>query len=159
MNKLTLLVFVAYICPTIIVDGDWTKWTEEPCSVKCGMGVKKVSRNCTVGTTCTGKKSQKIKCFAGKKCGRAGGWSAWKDITSCSQQCGPGEKIQRRKCNAPVPAPNGDYCSGMHMRKQPCIIRKCTDVYTAWSLFSQCTSSCGPGTKRRSRKCLLKSPQ
>ena len=157
MNKLAVLIFIVHLWPSIVSNGVWSEWKETgPCHAKCGMGTKTFKRSCTSGQ-CTGKATKKVNCFSGKLCGRSGGWSAWNDETECSRQCGYGEKVQKRKCDSPSPAKDGEYCTGKHLRAEACMKRKCDDIYGPWSSFSLCSASCGSATKRRSRGCNVKS--
>ncbi|XP_050452596.1 spondin-1 isoform X2 [Cataglyphis hispanica] len=86
-------------------------------------------------------------------------WSAW---SSCSSTCGEGSRTRsrnfrlkkyRKQCKA---VPNGPALQqSIDCENEPCEgeeEEKCpADRYTEWTIWSPCSSSCGPGVKLRSR--------
>ncbi|CAK9807329.1 A disintegrin and metalloproteinase with thrombospondin motifs 3 [Anthophora plagiata] len=57
---------------------------------------------------------------------RDGGWSAWSGWNKCSRTCGVGVQCRTRKCNRPVPAYGGKYCSGSIEDCRLCDLPKCS---------------------------------
>ncbi|XP_050472499.1 A disintegrin and metalloproteinase with thrombospondin motifs 18-like isoform X2 [Bombus huntii] len=56
---------------------------------------------------------------------RDGGWSAWSGWEKCSRTCGVGVQCRTRKCNKPLPAYGGKYCSGASDDCRLCDLPKC----------------------------------
>ncbi|XP_031850064.1 A disintegrin and metalloproteinase with thrombospondin motifs 3 isoform X2 [Nomia melanderi] len=56
---------------------------------------------------------------------RDGGWSPWKQWEKCSRTCGIGVQCRTRKCNKPLPAYGGKYCSGASDDCKICDLPKC----------------------------------
>ncbi|KAJ8038941.1 Hemicentin-1 [Holothuria leucospilota] len=90
-----------------------------------------------------------------------GGWSDWTDWASCSTSCGDGMQSRIRVCNNPEPANGGRQCSGPSLDSQPCEEARCpiNGRYSDWSVWSQCSVTCGTGTKTRERECNNPPPQ
>ncbi|XP_076647528.1 A disintegrin and metalloproteinase with thrombospondin motifs 1 [Halictus rubicundus] len=57
---------------------------------------------------------------------RDGGWSPWKPWEKCSRSCGIGVQCRTRKCNKPLPAYGGKYCSGPSENCKLCDLPKCS---------------------------------
>ncbi|XP_076243278.1 A disintegrin and metalloproteinase with thrombospondin motifs 3 [Calliopsis andreniformis] len=57
---------------------------------------------------------------------RDGGWSAWSAWDKCSRTCGVGIQCRTRKCNRPLPAYGGKYCSGSSDDCKLCNLPKCS---------------------------------
>nr|XP_033324543.1 A disintegrin and metalloproteinase with thrombospondin motifs 3-like isoform X1 [Megalopta genalis] len=57
---------------------------------------------------------------------RDGGWSPWKTWEKCSRTCGIGVQCRTRKCNKPLPAYGGKYCSGPSENCKLCDLPKCS---------------------------------
>lgn len=45
-----------------------------------------------------------------------GGYSGWSGPKKCTQSCGGGVRLQKRKCNNPKPSLNGKDCYGPNKR-------------------------------------------
>ncbi|XP_011346734.1 spondin-1 isoform X2 [Ooceraea biroi] len=155
----------------------WGEWTA--CSVTCGRGHQLRQRHFMDETASTSKCSTSLtdrrNCYntQSPSCpdnGRHDGilesdkcelttWSSW---SACSSTCGEASKTRDRKFRKKkfrkqcMAVPNGpplqqsiecenDPCEGEDEEKCP------PDRYTEWSMWSPCTSSCGPGVKVRSR--------
>ncbi|CAD1468887.1 unnamed protein product, partial [Heterotrigona itama] len=56
---------------------------------------------------------------------RDGDWSAWSAWDKCSRTCGIGVQCRTRKCNKPLPAYGGKYCSGPSDDCRLCDLPKC----------------------------------
>ena len=63
-----------------------------------------------------------------------GVWEAWGAWSACSQTCGGGFQVRRRKCGFPVHASQGDWCPGRGTGTQTCNPQNCTTTYviTLW---------------------------
>ncbi|XP_015434707.1 PREDICTED: A disintegrin and metalloproteinase with thrombospondin motifs 3-like [Dufourea novaeangliae] len=57
---------------------------------------------------------------------RDGGWSPWSQWEKCSRTCGLGVQCRTRKCNKPLPAHGGKYCSGPSDDCKLCDLPKCS---------------------------------
>lgn len=102
---------------------------EEPCS-RLWCGNSNISESCKTkkgppleGTLCgTSKWCIKGRCVSTNRKNfdfgvilnkpRNGGWSGWASWSKCSRNCGVGVQCRTRKCNKPLPAYGGKYCSG-----------------------------------------------
>lgn len=86
-------------------------------------------------------------------------------------ECGGGIKEKFRSCSDPPPSCGGKECSGnkverMECNENPCkgvmaivpitfyVFPLCVDVYGDWGNFSQCSVTCGKGTRYRTRSCF-----
>jgi len=89
-------------------------------------------------------------------------WSNW---GTCSTSCGPGVKKRTRTCTNPEPEYGGLTCRerdlGPNMEPANCNLGTCpvNGVWGPWSMWSACTTSCGPGTRERKRSCNSPAPQ
>eukprot|EP00057_Strongylocentrotus_purpuratus_P022308 XP_011676782.1 PREDICTED: coadhesin-like [Strongylocentrotus purpuratus] len=112
-------------CP---VDGGWSDWTEwgacraRVCRTK---GKRFRTRSCSnpeplyEGSHCLGNSSESEKCQKAD-CPVHGGWSAWRDSTSCSSTCGYSTRNQIRTCDNPAPARRGRDCIGSSLKTKQC---------------------------------------
>ena len=80
-----------------------------------------------------------------------GGWGSWDDYSSCSATCGGGKRTRKQRCNNPLPAHKGNFCSfeglikdeyeegELKIEAKPCNLKKCPsmniDVSVKWYLL------------------------
>ncbi|MBN3300412.1 HMCN1 protein, partial [Amia calva] len=82
-----------------------------------------------------------------------GGWSRWSPWSRCDRTCGGGRSIRTRSCTSPPPKNGGHSCLGEKNQLKSCNSRACAAscVWSAWSRWSPCSASCGPGQRTRFR--------
>ncbi|KAK7106181.1 hypothetical protein V1264_017467 [Littorina saxatilis] len=149
-------------CSNCPADGDWSPWTPwESCSVTCGQGMRRRSRQCDDpaprggGKWCVGPAVSDEPC-SGPDCCSDGNWSPWLSWSGCSATCGPGMRERRRTCSNPSPNHCGRICPGPDSDMQNCDSRIpcCSDGnWNSWTPWGQCSVTCGTGTVQRSRTC------
>ncbi|CAH1772616.1 unnamed protein product, partial [Owenia fusiformis] len=83
-----------------------------------------------------------------------GVWSDW-SFDDCSVTCGGGTQSGTRACDNPPPSGTGAACTGDSFTDQSCNTNECpiNGGWNEWSEFGSCSSTCGGGTKTRSRSC------
>ncbi|KAK6187216.1 hypothetical protein SNE40_005292 [Patella caerulea] len=84
-----------------------------------------------------------------------GGWGEWLDYGDCSATCGTGSKTRSRQCNNPPPSNDGEFCEGDDTETAECNLPLCpvNGGWGEWLDYGDCSVTCGPGTKTRSRQC------
>ncbi|XP_052832006.1 SCO-spondin isoform X2 [Octopus bimaculoides] len=160
----------------------WYKWS--PCSTSCGIGHRKRHRMCLPpGFYCPGNHSEKASCLKrhcnlGTAALPSGHLTAWNTWSTCSVTCGMGQRHRQRLC-----LPIGSRCEGSMTQQIVCRAMSCSVVtttelpttttaarttknvasvkiivptghWTIWQGWSQCSSSCGLGIRKRTRVCL-----
>uniref|UniRef100_A0A8C6QPP1 Hemicentin-1 n=1 Tax=Nannospalax galili TaxID=1026970 RepID=A0A8C6QPP1_NANGA len=90
-----------------------------------------------------------------------GGFSPWSVWRSCSVTCGKGIQKRSRLCNNPLPANGGKPCQGSDSETRHCQNKLCPvdGHWSEWSLWEECTRSCGHGNQTRTRTCSNPSAQ
>uniref|UniRef100_A0AC11BQX3 Hemicentin 1 n=1 Tax=Ovis aries TaxID=9940 RepID=A0AC11BQX3_SHEEP len=90
-----------------------------------------------------------------------GGFSQWSAWRPCSVTCGKGIQKRSRLCNNPSPANGGKPCQGSDSEMQNCQHKPCPvdGNWSEWSLWEECTRSCGRGNRTRTRTCNNPSAQ
>nr|XP_018669341.1 SCO-spondin-like [Ciona intestinalis] len=127
---------------------EYTSWSA--CNASCGGGHKSRTRTCENGNVgqdgCVGDTVNHQSCnvFA------CASWSDWSGWTSCSATCGSGTKQAVRIC---LNANSLTNCEGSNTKVINCQRNPCPGEYTDWSTWSECSTTCGPGTKTRHRNC------
>ena len=133
-----------YICDHPI-DGGWSEFGAwSVCSVECGGGIQRRTRNCSNpepafgGAECDGVSDQVESCNL-QDCPVDGGWSDFEDWSDCSAECGGGTQTRTRTCSNPEPALGGADCEGESSEVQECNQQDClttiiqTAITAAWA--------------------------
>ena len=83
-------------------------------------------------------------------------WTQWGEWTDCSKTCGGGQKHKYRQCvdheGSLVDEVN---CPGDNNEAEPCNDQTCP-FWTDWSEWTECSASCGGGSRYNSFYILLK---
>eukprot|EP00439_Symbiodinium_sp_Y106_P020041 s4331_g2.t1 len=79
-------------------------------------------------------------------------WNDWVDWSVCQFTCGGGESIRTRKVRIMAQG-HGKACDGNDRESRECTKNDCPVdcLWADWSKYSACSSTCGPGTRSRSR--------
>nr|DBA21577.1 TPA: hypothetical protein GDO54_018188 [Pyxicephalus adspersus] len=90
-----------------------------------------------------------------------GGFSDWQEWGPCTRTCGQGVQERIRLCNNPPPANGGRPCMGRDVDVRSCNLSPCSvdGGWTGWSSWSQCSATCGEGSRQRTRSCFSPPPQ
>lgn len=150
-------------CPpqsTCPVHGGWTAWANwADCSGSCisnkGVPRRVRKRTCSnpapssdtvpPGNSCRGDSSQEEECSELPNCPVNGNWGAWLPAGPCSVTCGVGLQLSNRRCDNPAPRYGGRPCDGQSTQSSICQSPCPVDgVYTGWSNWGECSSSCIP---------------
>jgi len=145
-------------CPVHCVMSNWADW--DACSKTCGGGTRSRSRTVTTpsqhgGMPCGNPEGQEdcnveecpVDCVLSD-------WSPWKE---CSATCGDGTKTRER--NVTVAAQHGGKaCEGALEATEGCKEKECPVhcELSDWSAWSACSTTCGKGTRNRSRSVSVK---
>ncbi|XP_039667627.1 hemicentin-1 [Perca fluviatilis] len=84
-----------------------------------------------------------------------GGYSEWAEWGRCSVSCGVGSQKRLRQCNNPLPANGGRHCAGSDTETHSCQGKPCPvdGNWSEWSLWEECSRTCGQGNRTRVRTC------
>ncbi|XP_047140362.2 uncharacterized protein LOC100203937 isoform X7 [Hydra vulgaris] len=135
---------------------DWSSWSN--CSVSCGDGTKNRTRMCLDPVkSCLGNTTDITDCYSNLTCAAnsMSSWSDWGNWSNCTVTCGVGVMNRTRMCLGTI-----DLCEGNTTditdcsSNQTCIANPISN-WSDWSSWSNCTVSCGGGTKNRTRMCLV----
>jgi len=81
-------------------------------------------------------------------------WHGWSNFGACSKPCGTGEKTQSRGIRV-YRSGQGKPCAdaNLHVVTVACNLAPCgiDCAWTGWGPFSECTRTCGGGTRQRTR--------
>ncbi|XP_033937393.1 hemicentin-1 [Pseudochaenichthys georgianus] len=90
-----------------------------------------------------------------------GGYSEWAEWGPCSVSCGVGSQKRLRQCNNPLPANGGRHCPGSDSETRSCQGKPCPvdGNWSEWSLWEECSRTCGQGNRTRVRTCSNPSAQ
>ena len=79
-------------------------------------------------------------------------WSQWSSFSACSVTCGSG--FVRRERNCPIKGKCfGPERQTVICQKLPCNNRSEVVMWSQWTQFTPCSSTCGLGKSVRTRKC------
>ncbi|XP_078493489.1 uncharacterized protein LOC100179863 [Ciona intestinalis] len=120
----------------------WSPWNQ--CSNSCGVGVSIKRRVCTLSGRCMG---ESIKY---KTCSSAPCWSEWSPYSPCSTSCNRGVRTRDRICSA---GNSHSTCNGSALQSNVCNTQVCP-LWTTWTNYGECSTTCGKGFRHRSRSCL-----
>ncbi|XP_030372393.1 semaphorin-5A [Scaptodrosophila lebanonensis] len=107
---------------------EWSCWSEwSPCSVTCGIGLKRRTRKCLGGheRLCQGRALDEEKCERAP-CEDFLGWSSWSEWSSCSSD---GIRLRHRNCL--IEQPTSLECRGAEYEKTACVPGECQKLHTA----------------------------
>merc|ERR1712130_830469 len=150
-------------CVHTELPAEWTLWGEwTQCTAKCGGGESIRSRSCIGNGFCPGMiDDTQREDIVSRVCGQVPceSWSLWAPWGQCSASCGKGTHQRFRSCtdiNGLDVAPPGvsGGCRGNDASSQPCRLQPCPE-WGHWRQWSQCSTSCGIGSKTRQRVCNL----
>ena len=153
------------MCPQPKRLGSWGKWSRwGTCSATCGGGIRQRLRECTAPDgeggrepcgLCKGEREERESCNDWK----CPFWSEWAPWSQCSSTCGQGERTRQRTCDGTnfrvtydESAPPDLPCPGAGTERESCDAGPCP-AWTPWTSWSQCSQSCGGGSRTRIREC------
>ena len=128
------------VCP--IGQWIWNDWSE--CSVSCNGGLRfRIAQSCEPsGAECEDVPILKESCNTGV-C-PDGQWT-WNDWGDCSNTCGGGIRIKTaNRC-----LPDGAVCDEVPIIEETCNEDPCPYGQWNWNAWSDCSVSCGGGTRTR----------
>lgn len=89
-----------------------------------------------------------------------GAWSQWSPYGPCTHAClGKAKRI--RTCTDPAPVFGGSPCEGINEEEKICndCVGTVNGEWSAWGLWSRCSTTCNPGQRSRQRACNNPSPK
>ncbi|XP_060583932.1 A disintegrin and metalloproteinase with thrombospondin motifs adt-1-like, partial [Ruditapes philippinarum] len=146
-------------CPVDGVWGDWEQWSD--CGATCGESQRSKSRECIFpdpankGANCSGVSTETETCNI-QACPEGDPyWGEWV-VSQCSENCGKGIRTSTRFCLISGVETDVNKCKGKAEKTTGCKGINC-EVYTdctwlEWSAWSQCSATCGEGTRSRERE-------
>jgi len=139
-------------CPADCIVTEWGSWSG--CSATCGAGLLSRSRKVWESATNGGQDCPRIldqkPCTFGP-CPIDCAVSSWASFSSCSHSCAGGKKVRMRWITKQAHH-SGTVCPELK-EERDCNEHHCPIdcVMDDWKVWSECSTSCGPGTKTRTR--------
>ncbi|KAL3886512.1 hypothetical protein ACJMK2_026497, partial [Sinanodonta woodiana] len=138
------------------VNGEWSMW-ESWSQCSCDTGTRTRDRECnnpapaSGGSECVGIRSEQSSCA--DQCPVDGNWGTWGTWSAC--MCTNGTHNRTRECNNPLPTRGGHDCLGDQYELESCA-DQCPGpgVWTEWTQWSACSTSCGSGFRYIARFCI-----
>nr|CAB3266608.1 SCO-spondin-like [Phallusia mammillata] len=134
-------------CQIEVCPGFWGDWVPVgSCSASCGPGTSSERRTCIGGVPggpgCPGLATRDVNCNLGDCVVQ---WLSWKPWTTCSKQCGGGDRTRVRTCEHGAPGDVG--CEGSADETERCNEQKCAtgpcagtrDLVACGHLVGYCT--------------------
>ena len=80
-------------------------------------------------------------------------WTDWSEWSTCSVSCGQGRRNRGRECATPTFRNGRYFCEGgPNYQEEDCQAGACPQ-WSTWGDWSECSRSCGGGTKTKYRQC------
>eukprot|EP00930_Biecheleria_cincta_P099272 TRINITY_DN90909_c0_g1_i1.p1 TRINITY_DN90909_c0_g1~~TRINITY_DN90909_c0_g1_i1.p1 ORF type:complete len:1250 (-),score=93.25 TRINITY_DN90909_c0_g1_i1:232-3981(-) len=144
-------------CPVDCIWDSWSQWSI--CTRHCGTGVTQRMRNTSRvehngGHPCSGPAQEENSCNV-DPCPVPCRWGQWSPWSPCSRTCGGGSTNRVRPVTQEAQY-GGDECVGPLKQVVDCNHDECLPnpiecVWQDWSVWSNCTASCGGGITKRPR--------
>lgn len=130
----------------------YKQWVYEECSVTCGGGIQKGTRECetfgVAGALCVGPSTTTRTCKT-QQCPRWGGYTSW---SSCPVTCGGGRQTRTRNCLGGNVGDIGCHV-GTAVDTRDCNTKPCPR-WGDWVANGGCSVTCGTGVQYFTRTCV-----
>mmetsp|Transcript_30475 Transcript_30475/g.70268 ORF Transcript_30475/g.70268 Transcript_30475/m.70268 type:complete len:1086 (-) Transcript_30475:66-3323(-) len=147
-------------CPVDCQWGSWSDWSH--CTASCDGGTRQRGKpvkiqNNTLGKPCNMGEGLQVEECGASPCPRDCKWADWSSWKECSVSCAGGVKLRSRSV-AEAAVGEGKTCTGATQDEEVCNVKACPVdcVVGDWSVWQECSSTCGNGTSVRERKVLVK---